>query len=162
MRQRSWSAKTCRTGQAGGTYGRTENECLTVCTSANAGKCTIEKSCGVINNDADTRLDCGERRRCVHVSFLQLELTNCPQQIISLLAQSSASVPGVRPTKLWRLQLKQLGLRLLGNHVPNALLWPSIHLRCCSSLGLPYGQWDTGSRDNFSGARFNDVVPQQL
>ena len=25
------------------------------------------------------------------------------------MAQSSASVPGVRPTKLWQLQLKQLG-----------------------------------------------------
>ena len=32
---------------------------------------------------------------------------------------------------------------LLGNHVPNALLWLLTHLRCCTSLGLPWsmGHW---------------------
>ena len=57
-----------------------------------------------------------------------------------------ASVLGVRPTRLWQLQLKPLArqrLHLLGNHGLRVILWLLTQLRSCTSLGRPWSgsQW---------------------
>ena len=41
------------------------SQCKNILCSANEHQRMFERRCGVIKNDADTRLDCGERRRCV-------------------------------------------------------------------------------------------------